>query len=220
MELKQFLTIYRYFYGTNFNVYMDFKKNRLNHLRAQSLYYLLSFFAMDVNSNSNPYGYNWLKCPQSQVFENDLSSLNVKKDEIKAFYCHEYSDDNVGLFLHPAIVSKLNSFKWMFLNEEIEFFLKKVSRIDVDWMVLLASVAFIKNVIMPFPSAGMTEISRELYQRGIRWSQVEVDKVSLNAKAWRLLQMVGIIPIGGYKLPNWYKVETVYPSDGQEQGTQ
>lgn len=194
MGLLEFLTIYRYFYGTNYNTFIDLRRSRLNHLRVQSLYYLLSYFGMDVNSSSLPYSYVWLNnCAYSSRLEGYLCSINVKKEEIKEFYCFEYSDERAGLFVDSQIIRKLDCFKRSFLGEEIKSFLITINRPDVDWMKLLASIAFLKNIEMP--DADFSEIVRGLKEKGVLWSQVRLNKVSLNKRAWLSLHEEGIISI-------------------------
>lgn len=192
MELKEFLAIYRYFYGTNYDTYLDLRKNRRNHLRAQSLYYLLSCFVGGVDSCSFHFGYTWSRnSPYSHGLEGYLCRLFAKKEEIKSFYCFEYSDERASLFVNLVILRKLDYFKRIFFSEEIKSFLREIKHSDADWIKLLALIVFLKNTLKL--SADFSRITSELKERGIWWSQTRLNKISLNKMAWELLQTVEVV---------------------------
>lgn len=196
MDFREFLVIYRYFYGTNYIPYTNYQKNRLNHLRAQSLYYLLSYFGMDNRIYNCPgqSGYLWLKnSPHSLSLEEDLHLINRHKDEIKQFYSEEYQKDKVDSFKNPEIKKILDFLKSIFLTEKLRTYLKEIDRSDADWINLVGLVATLKNSVMPY--ANLNTINEELKRKGVAWGRIKSNKLDLNEKAWELLQTVKIISI-------------------------
>ena len=187
---KGFLAMYRYFYGKNYAPYYDPNKNGLNHLRSQCLYYLLHYFAMDINLCGYTYGYTWSKNrPHSNRLEDDLGVVDTKKEEIKAFYKDEYDEKQLELFIYPSVLVKLNLFKRTFLSEVVLKLLEELKHPIDYWVWLLASIAFIKNIEMPY--IGFSSINKEMIRRRAYWSGVN----TLNKEAWNLLQIVGIIKV-------------------------
>lgn len=186
---KAFLVIYRYFYGGKYMLYVDFKGKRLNHLKAIYLYRLLFYSAINIKLFGKSGGYEWLKNYPSQCnrFDNDLSIVDTKKEEIKDFYKDEYDDERLESFVDSLIIEKLDLFKSLFLSDEVIGLLKKAKHPVEDWMGILVSIVFIKNEQMP--GAGYFTVIKEL-KRTIRWSGDE-----LNKKAWEVLQKAGIIKV-------------------------
>ena len=195
MGFKGFLVIYRYFYEKDYSPFSDSGKNGLNHLRVQSLYYLLYRFGMDINLGDCSHGYTWsINKPHSNRLEADLCCIDAQRDEIKVFYRDEYSDEGLKTYLHSAVIEKLDLFKKIFFNKDVEKLLDKAKHSKGGWVTLLASIAFIKNCQMPY--AELSKINKEIRRRGILWSD---DK--LNGEALALLQTVGIVMYNQSCLP-------------------
>jgi hypothetical protein len=109
-----------------------------------------------------------------------LGVIDVKQDEIKTFYLHEYGDEKFDSYLGQPMATKIKTLKRIMFDEEVIRLLRETECSVEYWIKLLAWVEFVRKDLF---SASF--LNRELKRRKILWVSPK-----LNEKADKVLRAI------------------------------
>ena len=180
-EQKEFLTLYRKFFGQEYPT--NIQVNRETHIQAQMMGYILSQASIHIGD----YGYLWdTYGPSSSGLQDDFNFLDNNIEKIVEFY-NQYPKDDMLFTLDEEINGLFSKSQ----EEKIDWIVKELKirehKDDICWwMQLLGSMSFIANCNLP--NSSFEKVNNNLMTR-----MPQYNDITINRNVWKALIKTNII---------------------------